>query len=89
MKKKLRLFYYFKLWKMMTKNSFMVMMSQKLLFAMFLTGKVLRFVFFLTFLYFLVSGTGNLAGYTVTQTIFFYLTFNLIDVLGPDILIWY
>ena len=66
----------------MTKNSFMVMMSQKLLFGMFLFGKVLRFIFFLLFLYFLVSGTGSLAGYTVTQTIFFYLTFNLIDVLG-------
>jgi ABC-2 type transport system permease protein len=60
----------------------MVMMSQRLLFGMFLMGKVLRFLIFLTFLYFLVAGTGNLAGYTVTQTIFFYLTFNLIDVLG-------
>lgn len=82
MKKNFRFLYYFRLWKMMTKNSFLVMMSQKLLFFMFLTGKVLRFIFFLMFLYFLVSGTGSVAGYSAQEMIFFYLTFNLVDVLG-------
>jgi ABC-2 type transport system permease protein len=58
------------------------MLSQKKLFLLFLTGKVLRFIFFTTFLYFLVTGSNTLAGYTVTQTIFFFLTFNLIDIIA-------
>lgn len=48
--------------------------------AMFLTGKIMRFLLFLYFLYLLVSHTNTLAGYSVTQVIFFFLTFNFIDV---------
>jgi ABC-2 type transport system permease protein len=43
-------------------------------------GKIIRFSFFITFLIFLVRGADNLAGYSVNQTIFFFLTFNLIDI---------
>lgn len=77
-----RLFYYFKIWLLMSKNSFMMVLNQKKLFALFLTGKVLRFSFFVAFLYFLVLGSQQLAGYSVIQTIFFFLTFNLIDVIA-------
>lgn len=71
--------YYFKIWLVMTKNSFKGFLSKKSVFIIFLTGKVLRFIFFLTFLYFLLSQNKQLAGYTLDQTIFFYLTFIFID----------
>lgn len=77
-----RLGYYLKIWLMMSKNSFMVMLSNKKLFAVFLIGKLLRFGFFAAFLYFLVIGADRLAGYTVSQTIFFFLTFNVVDILA-------
>lgn len=63
----------------MSKNSFMVMLANKKLFAMFMTGKILRYGFFIAFIFFLVRGTGNLAGYSLNQTIFFFLTFTIID----------
>ncbi len=63
----------------MSKNSFMVYLNQKKILAIFLTGKILRFIFFTGFLYFLVVGSERLAGYSVNQTLFFFLTFSLVD----------
>ena len=71
--------YYFKIWVLMSKNAFIMIASQKMVLVIFLLGKVLRFSFFVSFLYFLVQGAGNLAGYTTNQTIFFFLTFMVID----------
>ena len=64
----------------MSKNSFLVMLTQKKIFALFLFGKILRFGFFAAFLFFLVRGADSLAGYSINQTIFFFLTFNVIDI---------
>ncbi len=72
--------YYSRLWLKMTKNAFMVVLAQKKLFLLFLAGKLLRFVFFSIFLIFLVRGSGGLAGYSVNEALFFFLTFNLVDV---------
>jgi len=80
-----RLAYYIKIWLLMSKNSFMVYLTQKTLFAIFLFGKVFRFGFFVLFIYFLVKGAGSLAGYSVNQTIFFFLTFNIVDVISQFI----
>lgn len=66
----------------MNKNSFLVYLNNKIILGVFLLGKVLRFSFFTAFLYFLVSGARDLAGYSVTQTLFFFLTFNLIDAIS-------
>ncbi len=77
-----RFSYYLRIWLLMSKNSFMMMLSNKKLFAIFLTGKVLRFGFFTAFLFFLVKGSQQLAGYSVIQAIFFYLTFNVVDILA-------
>jgi len=72
---------YFKIWWMMSRNSFTVVIGQKLALSVFLIGKIFRFVFFFGFLYFLLLGNSTLAGYTSNQIIFFFLTFNLIDVI--------
>src|SRR3989344_7270851 len=73
---------YFKLWLLMSKNAFMVYILDRFSLLIFLFGKLVRFLMYFVFLYFLVRGTNTLAGYNVNQTIFFYLTFNIIDVLA-------
>jgi len=48
----------------------------------FFLGKILRFVFFFMFIYFLVSRSKLLAGYSLSQTLVFFLTFNFIDTMA-------
>jgi len=48
----------------------------------FVAGKMIRFVFYVLFIYFLVSKTRFLAGYSLQQTIIFFLTFNFLDTLA-------
>jgi ABC-2 type transport system permease protein len=74
-----RLPYYFRIWVHMSKNSFLMVLNQKSVLLVFLAGKVLRFMFFVAFLFFLVKGSENLAGYNSTQAIFFFLTFMVVD----------
>jgi ABC-2 type transport system permease protein len=74
--------YYLKMWVMMTKNSFLIVLSQKTVLGIFLLGKILRFVFFILFLFFLISGANNLAGYNINQSIFFFLTYMIIDTIS-------
>lgn len=50
--------------------------------AIFLFGKILRFGIFIFFIIVLLTKTEVFAGYTLNQTLFFYLSFNLIDVLA-------
>jgi len=77
-----RLFYYFRIWILMSKNSFMTVLSRKKILFLFLLGKILRFSFFTAFIYFLVLGAKGLSGYTKEQVVFFFLTFSLIDILS-------
>lgn len=77
-----RIRYYSKIWWMLTRDSFSVVLSQRVALLFFLTGKIIRFTFFIGFLYFLILGTRNLAGYSSTQAIFFFLVFNVVDVLA-------
>lgn len=77
-----RLKYYSKIWWMLTSNAFSIVLGQRVALSFFLLGKIIRFSFFIGFLYFLILGTSNLAGYTSNQAIFFFLVFNVIDVLA-------
>lgn len=77
-----RLGYYLRIWLVMNKNSFLSVFAQRVGFLIFLTGKILRFGVFLLFLIFLVKGTETIAGFDVNQALFFFLTFNLIDVMA-------
>ncbi len=74
-----RLTYYFRIWFFMSRNSFLMVLSQRSVILIFLAGKILRFLLFVSFLFFLVTGANNLAGYNSTQAIFFFLTFMIID----------
>lgn len=75
------IFYYFKIWWMMSRNAFLVTASKKRVIFLFLFTKTLRFVFFFGFLYYLLQSTKTLAGYTQLQAIFFFLTFNVVDII--------
>lgn len=70
---------YIKIWWMLTKNSFSIVLHQRSALAIFLTGKILRFAFFMIFLSFLIIGAKNLVGYNANQVIFFFLTFTLVS----------
>lgn len=63
----------------MSRNAFLAVLSQRIGFTIFLIGKILRFSLFFIFIIFLLKGTNSLAGYNLNQTLFFFLTFNLID----------
>jgi len=73
---------YLKIWWIMSKNSFVMVLSQRLSLSVFLVGKILRFMFFFLFLFFILKGAGTLAGYSGTQVIFFFLTFSVVDVIS-------
>lgn len=74
-----KLTHYSKIWWLLTRNAFSVVLSQKVTLLFFLTGKVLRFLFFITFLFYVILGSKGLAGYTSHQIIFFFLIFGLVD----------
>lgn len=77
-----KLKYYSKIWWLLTRDSFSVVLGQKVALLFFLIGKLIRFGFFVGFLYFLVKGTNGFLGYNSNQIIFFFLIFNLVDVLA-------
>ncbi len=77
-----KLSHYLKIWWLMSKNAFLAVFAQRLSLLIFLFGKILRFAFFVAFIYFLFQGTGALAGYSLNQTMFFFLTFNLVDIVA-------
>ena len=71
---------YINIWWLMSKNSFVSVFYSKLSLTLFLIAKTLRFLFFFVFIFFLLKGTNSLAGYNLNQTVFFFLTFNLVDI---------
>lgn len=70
---------YFKIWQLLTLASFSISLISRFGAIFFFTGKILRFVFFLLFLFLLLGKTKTFAGYNFWQSVFFFLTFNLID----------
>ena len=70
---------YFFLWYLLTANSFMIVFISRVNAVLFFLGKLLRFVFFIIVLIALFQRTDALASYTLRQTVFFFLSFNLLD----------
>lgn len=73
---------YFKVWWILTVRSTQVAFVSRFGAFIFILGKVLRFVFFLLFLFLISSKTKTIAGYSLWQVIFFFLTFNLVDTMA-------
>lgn len=72
-------FRYFRLWRKLTVSSFLTYLTSRFAATIFLLGKSLRFIFFAVFIVTLFTNVNHLAGYTLTQAVFFYLTFNFLD----------
>lgn len=70
---------YLEIWKLMTFASFSISLTSRFGAVFFFLGKILRFVFFLLFLFLLAGKTRTIAGYNLWQAVFFFLTFNLVD----------
>jgi len=73
---------YFKVLKQLIAMSAGTYLASRLDIASYFLGKLVRFGFFLLFLLALFTWTDNLVGYSAHETILFFLTFNLIDVLA-------
>lgn len=64
----------------MSLNASQIAISSRSGALIFIIGKILRFAFFLFFIIFLIGSTRRLGGYSLWQVIFFFATFNIIDV---------
>lgn len=73
---------YLKVWWIFAKNSIQIQLVYRLGILFFLLAKLLRFGIFIFFIVILVGQTSVLAGYNLDQTIFFFLSFNLVDILA-------
>lgn len=73
MKHTLKIFFLF------SKNSIKTVVGHPIGMVLLLLGKVLRFALLISFIYFLVGRTKTIAGYSLNQTMVFFLTFAVID----------
>ncbi len=74
-----RLAYYVRTWLRLSLSSFQVALVSRLGALLFTVAKFLRFGFFVMIVVFIVTRTETLAGYTLTQSLIFFLTYNIID----------
>ncbi len=72
---------YFTIWIRSTTAYLQVNFASRLGVVLFTTGKLLRFSFFLIFLFLVLGRTNTLAGYSLWEIVFFFATFNLIDII--------
>ena len=63
-------------------NSFQTVLSNPIIFFLFLFSKIIRLGLFVMFLSFLFRGVSGLMGFSRDQIIFFFLSFNLIDTIA-------
>ncbi|MBI2600723.1 ABC-2 family transporter protein [Candidatus Daviesbacteria bacterium] len=73
---------YFKVWLIFAINSFQTQLNLRWTMLVFLIGKMIRFAMFAFFVFILLSNTKALAGYNLNETLLFYLSFNLVDMLS-------
>lgn len=73
---------YFLVWLKFATLGFQTQINNRFALAILLLGKLLRFAVFTIFIVVLVGNTRALAGYSLDQTIFFFLSFNLVDILS-------
>ena len=64
---------------LLSKNALKTSFENQVGGLLFLTGKFLRFIFYFLFVYYLLSNTKTLAGYSLNQTLLFFIVFNIVD----------
>ncbi|MFC1727034.1 ABC transporter permease [Patescibacteria group bacterium] len=73
---------YIKVWLKMTSRAAQSQLLTSWAGALFIIGKIVRFLIFFVFLFTILSSSKSLAGLNKEQVIFFFLVFNLVDVLA-------
>lgn len=73
---------YPRVWLQLLKNSFSSTLSNRIDSASYFIGKLIRFGFFWLLIISIFTFTETFAGYDKYQVLFFFLTFNLVDVLS-------
>jgi len=73
---------YVRIWLLMAKMNLAEQASSRINFVSLLLGKLVRMGFVFVFLIALFSHTESLAGFTLTQTLLFFMTFNLVDIMA-------
>lgn len=73
---------YLKIWWLFTLDSLQTQLTVRWGLILFLFAKILRFITFTFFIVILLSSTKILAGYSLDQTILFFLSFNFLDILS-------
>lgn len=70
-----------KIWLMYASRSILIWFLGTWSGIVFIIGKTVRFLLYFIFIFVVLSSSNNLVGYNREQVIFFYLVFNLIDVM--------
>lgn len=73
---------YIKVWWLYAINSFQAQLMIRWAVVIFLLAKILRFAIFTLFIVILIKKTTVLAGYNLDETMLFFLSFNLVDILA-------
>ena len=73
---------YLRVYVKMTTNSFVIWLTRRSAFTIFLIGKIVRYSFYFGFLIFLVKNTNGFGGFSGNQILFFTATYVLIDTLA-------
>lgn len=76
---------YLKIWWLFAFNSFQTQLLTRWAIILFGVGKLLRFFIFIVFILVLLNKTKALSGYNLDQTIFFFLSFSLVDTLAQTV----
>jgi len=72
-------YHYLKIWSVIARNSLLNWSMNRNVLLVFLIGKIIRYVSYFGFLYFLVKGTGGFLSYNQNQALFFTATYVFID----------
>lgn len=76
------LYFYAKIWLLMAKNAMLSWLNKKESVIIFVFGKVVRYLFYFSFLYYLVTKTNGILGFAANQALFFTATYALVDTIG-------
>lgn len=72
---------YYKVWLLLTQSAVQTSLASRFGVVILVLGKIIRFFFFFFFLYLIGSKTKIISGYSLSQIIFFFLTYQIIDLL--------
>lgn len=73
---------YIRVWLQLTKNAFTSILSNRIDGVSYTLGKLVRFGFFLLLIQSIFIQRNDFLGYSKEETFLFFLTYNLVDVLG-------